>query len=101
MGDHCEVLSCLRTLQSVDRHGHVTAQALVLVLKRHAARAGLAPDQAAGHSLRAGLATSAAAAGVAERIIAEQRRPRGTAMLRRYMREGSLLRENAAGAVGL
>jgi integrase len=90
----------------VDRHGHIGATrlsppAVALVLKRHAARAGLDPDEVAGHSLRAGLATSAAAAGVPERVIAEQTGHKGTAMLRRYIREGSLFRENAAGAVGL
>ena len=79
----------------------LTAQAVVFVLKRHAARAGLAPEQAAGRSLRAGLATSTPSAGVPERVIAEQTGHRGTAMLRRYVREGSLFRENAASAVGL
>ena len=87
----------------VDRHGRIgatclTAQAVALVLKRHAARIGLDPGEVAGHSLRAGLATSAAAAGVPERVIAEQTGHRGTAMLRRYIREGSLFRENAASA---
>jgi integrase len=90
----------------VDRHGHIraprlSAPAVALVLKRHAARAGLDPDEVSGHSLRAGLATSAAAAGVPERVIAEQTGHKGTAMLRRYIRESSLFRENAASAVGL
>jgi len=90
----------------VDRHDRISttrpsAQAVALVLKRHAGRAGLDPGEVAGHSLRAGLATSAAAAGVPERVIAELTGHRGTAMLRRYIREGSLFRENAAGAVGL
>ena len=90
----------------VDRHGHIrttrlSGHAVALVLKRHAARAGLDAAEVAGHSLRAGLATSAAAAGVPERVIAEQTGHRGTAMLRRYVREGSLFRENAASAVGL
>jgi integrase len=90
----------------VDRHGHIgttrlSAQAVALVLKRHAARAGLDPSEVAGHSLRAGLATSAAAAGVPERVIADQTGHKGTSMLRRYIREGSLFRENAASAVGL
>jgi site-specific recombinase XerD len=85
----------------VDRHDHLTAQAVVFVLKRHAARAGLAPEQAAGHSLPVSLATSAAAVGVPERVIAEQTSHRGAAMLRRYVRDGSLFRENAAGAAGL
>ncbi len=90
----------------VDRHGHIGgarlgSQAVALLLKRHAARVGLDPDEVSGHSLRAGLATSAAAAGVPERVIAEQTGHRGTAMLRRYIREGSLFRDNAASAVGL
>ncbi|MGA3355095.1 MAG: site-specific integrase [Acidimicrobiales bacterium] len=90
----------------VDRHRHIGAtrlsgHAVALVLKRHAARAGLDPGEVAGHSLRAGLATSAAAAGVPERIIAEQTGHKGTVILRRYIREGSLFRENAASAVGL
>jgi integrase len=90
----------------VDRHGHIGATrlsppAVALVLKRHAARAGVDPTEVAGHSLRAGLATSAAAVGVPERVIAKQTGHKGTAMLRRYIREGSLFRENAAGAVGL
>ena len=92
--------------RAVARHGRLgptrlSAPAVALVLKRHAARAGLDPGEVAGHSLRAGLATSAAAAGVPERVIAEQTGHKGTAMLRRYIREGSLFRENAAGAVGL
>ena len=90
----------------VDRHGHtgtarLSGHAVALVLKRHAARVGLDPAEVAGHSLRAGLATSAASAGVPERVIAEQTGHKGTSMLRRYIRRGSLFRENAAGAVGL
>ena len=85
----------------MDRHGHLTVQAVVFVLKRHAARARLAPEQAAGHSLSAGLATSAAAAGVPERVVAEQANHRGAAILRRHILKGSLLRANAANAVGL
>jgi len=93
-------------LRLVDRHGHIgttrlSGQAVALVLKRHAACVGLDPAEVAGHSLRAGLATSAAAAGVPERVIANQIGHKGTAMLRRYIREGSLFRENAASAVGL
>jgi integrase len=92
--------------RSVDRHGRIgttrlSPQAVALVLKRHAARAGIDPGEVAGHSLRAGLATSAAEAGVPERVIAATTGHKGTAMLRRYIREGSLFRENAASAIGL
>jgi integrase len=54
-----------------------------------------------GHSLRAGLVTAAAMAGVSERVIMQQIGHKNTEMLRRYIREGSLFRENAAAAVGL
>ena len=40
-------------------------------------------------------------AGVNEWVIMQQTGPKNTAMLRWYIREGSLFRENAASAVGL
>lgn len=87
--------------RGVNRHGTVlpgrlTAQAVALVVKRRAAAAGLAPEQFAGHSLRAGLATSAAAAGASERSIMAQTGHRSERVARRYIRAGSLFRENAA-----
>ena len=90
----------------VDRHGTIadrrlSDKAVALVVKRAAAAAGLDPSVLAGHSLRAGLATSAAAAGASERAIADQTGHRSTAVLRRYIRHGSLFKENAAGQVGL
>jgi len=87
--------------RSVTRHGAIqpgrlSAQAVALVVKRRAAAAGLDPAQFAGHSLRAGLATSAAAAGVSERSIMAQTGHRSERVARRYIRAGSLFRENAA-----
>ena len=43
----------------------------------------------------------AAAANVLERVIARQTGHKSMAILRRYIREGSLFRENAAARVGL
>jgi hypothetical protein len=54
-----------------------------------------------GHSLRAGLVTAAAMAGVSARVITQQTGRKNAAMLRRSICEGSLFRENAAAAVGL
>ncbi len=71
------------------------------MVKRHAAKAGIDASEVSAHSLRAGLATSAAAVGAPERIIAKTTGHKGTAMLRRYIREGSLFTENAAASVGL
>lgn len=90
----------------VGRHGHVGAtrlsdRAVALAVKRYAAAAGLDPTRYSGHSLRAGLATSAAAAGVGERSIMAQTGHRSPMMVRRYIRDGNLFRENAAAAVGL
>src|SRR5215467_3450815 len=51
-------------LRPINRHGQV--------VKRWAEAAGMESGGVAGHSLRAGLATSAAAAGVSERAIMAQ-----------------------------
>ena len=90
----------------VDRHGRVggarlSGTAVALIVKRAAARVGLDPDQFAGHSLRAGLATSAAAAGASERAIMAQTGHKSLPMVRSYIREGSLFRDNAAAVLGL
>ena len=90
----------------INRHGHVlkrrlTDKSVALVVKRWAASAGLESAGVAGHSLRAGLATSAAAAGVPERAIMAQTGHRSVTTLRKYIRSGSLFLENAAARVGL
>lgn len=90
----------------ITRHGHMQPErlsdkAVALVVKRYAEAAGLDPAKYAGHSLRAGLATSAAAAGASERAIMAQTGHRSVNMVRRYIRDGSLFRENAAATVGL
>ena len=92
--------------RSVDRHGKLgvvalSGRAVALIVKRAARLAGLDAEVFAGHSLRAGLATSAAAAGASERSIMEQTGHRSVQMVRRYIRDGSLFRDNAAAHVGL
>jgi integrase len=91
--------------RSISRHGRIQSRlskwAVAVLVKQHAGAAGLDRASVPGHSLRAGLCTSAAAAGVAERVIQLQSGHRSTAMLRRYIRAGSLWTENAAGRVGL
>ncbi len=89
--------------RSVNRHGHVggrlSDKGVALVVKRSAEAVGLDPTRYAGHSLRSGLATSAAAAGASERAIANQTGHKSLKVLRGYIREGSLFRENAAATV--
>ena len=74
---------------------------MALIVKRTAKAAGLDPSIFAGHSLRAGLATAAAEAGASERAIMNQTGHKSLTVARKYIREGSLFRENAAAAVGL
>ena len=90
----------------IDRWGHVGTQALsslgvARAVKRALAAIEMDTTNYSGHSLRAGLVTAAAMAGVSERVIMQQTGHKNTAMLRRYIREGSLFRENAAASIGL
>lgn len=92
--------------RSINRHGQVQAGGLApidvaRVVKKLAERTGLDPAKYAGHSLRAGHATSAAMAGASERSIMKQTGHRSVQMVRRYIRDGSLFRENSAGKLGL
>jgi integrase len=92
--------------RSINRHGQVQPGRLsgidvARVVKKLAKRAGLDPARYAGHSLRAGHATTAAIGGASERSIMNQTGHRSVQMVRRYIREGSLFRENSAGKLGL
>ena len=94
------VLRALDRFQRV-QPGRLSDKAVALVVKRRAKAVGLDPARYAGHSLRAGLATSAAAAGASERMIMSQTGHRSADMVRRYIREGSLFQSNPAAMVGL
>jgi site-specific recombinase XerD len=92
--------------RAVTRHGSLRPGALspadvARIVKKLAQLAGLDPAKYAGHSLRAGHATSAAIAGASERSIMNQTGHRSVQMVRRYIRDGSLFRENSAGKLGL
>ena len=74
----------------------LSGRAAAEVVKEYAVAVGLDPTRFAGHSLRAGFATSAAKAGKSERSIMKQTGHRSVQMVRKYIREGSLFTENAA-----
>ncbi len=90
---------------SIDRHGRVggrlTPAAVNLIVKSAARGANLDAEMLSGHSLRAGFATTAAAAGASERAIAAQTGHRSMNVLRRYVRHGSVFTDNAATQLGL
>jgi integrase len=92
--------------RAIDRHGRIgagpiTAQVVALVVKRWCKAAGLDPLRFSAHSLRSGLATQAARNGASERAIMRQTGHRSVQMVRRYIREGELFTDNAAGKLGL
>ncbi len=74
-------------------------KAVARLVKQVVKASGLNPADFSGHSLRSGLATSASAAGASERSIMEQTGHRDLKTVRKYIREGSLFRENAAAMV--
>ena len=70
-------LTCGPLFRSVNRHGQVlgarlSGEGVAMAVKRYVEKLGYDPAQFAGHSLRSGLATSAAAAGKSERAIMNQ-----------------------------
>jgi integrase len=86
----------------VDRHGRITperlsTQAVSEVVKSRIRVLGHNPKDYSGHSLRAGLATSAALAGLSSWKIRQQTGHASEAMLGRYIRDGELFRGNVAG----
>lgn len=66
------------------------------IIKSYAQKAGLDPSRYSGHSLRAGLATSAAQNGISSWKIRAQTGHKTEAMLARYIRDGDIFTNNAA-----
>jgi site-specific recombinase XerD len=66
------------------------------IIKHYARKAGLDAASYSGHSLRAGLATSAAQHGISTWKIRAQTGHKSDAMLARYIRDGDLFTGNAA-----
>lgn len=88
----------------VTRHGRIipvalSTQAVAEVVKKRAGAIGLDTTKYSGHSLRAGLVTSAAQAGVSSWKIRQQTGHKSDAMLQRYIRDSHIFIDNAAGAI--
>ncbi len=92
--------------RGVTRHGRLQAerltdQVVASVVKARSASAGLDPKKYSGHSLRAGLVTQAALNDIPEHRIMRQTRHKSSDMVRKYIREANLFRDNVSGRVGL
>ena len=75
----------------------LTAQSVALIVKSYAKASGLDERNLSGHSLRSGLVTSAARAGISSLDIRKQTGHKSDVMLSRYIREANLFVNNAAG----
>ena len=73
----------------------LTDQTVALLIKEYLQLAGIDSKNYSGHSLRSGFATSAAEAGAEERSIMTMTGHKSTEMVRRYIKEANLFKNNA------
>ncbi len=73
----------------------VSDKSVALIIKKYANLAGLDGNKYAGHSLRSGFATSTAESGAEERNIMAMTGHKTTQMVRRYIQEANLFKNNA------
>ena len=73
----------------------ISDKSVALIIKRYVEKAGLDPSKYAGHSLRSGFATTAAEFGAEERNIMAMTGHKTTQMVRRYIQEANLFKNNA------
>ena len=85
--DNCEIKS--------GKIFDISDKSVALIIKKYASLAGLDPNKYGGHSLRSGFATSAAESGAEERNIMAMTGHKTTQMVRRYIQEANLFKNNA------
>tara|TARA_A100001011_G_scaffold378681_1_gene443723 strand:+ start:42 stop:956 length:915 start_codon:yes stop_codon:yes gene_type:complete len=73
----------------------ISDKTVALTIKKYALLAGLDKTKYAGHSLRSGFATSTAEIGADERSIMAMTGHKTTQMVRRYIQEANLFKNNA------
>lgn len=73
----------------------LTDQTIALLIKDYLEKAGLDHKNYSGHSLRSGFATVTAEAGADERSIMAMTGHKSTEMVRRYIREANIFKNNA------
>jgi len=73
----------------------LTDQTVALLIKKYLNLSGIDSKNYSGHSLRSGFATSAAESGAEERSIMTMTGHKSTEMVRRYIKEANLFKNNA------
>ena len=76
-------------------YSRLTDQSVALIIKDYLSKAGINNQNYSGHSLRSGFATSAAEAGAEERSIMAMTGHKSTEMVRRYIKEANIFKNNA------
>ena len=76
-------------------NNRLTDQTVALLIKEYLKLAGIDSKNYSGHSLRSGFATSAAESGAEERNIMAMTGHKSTEMVRRYIKEVNLFKNNA------
>tara|TARA_E500000178_G_scaffold354366_1_gene423074 strand:- start:1777 stop:2736 length:960 start_codon:yes stop_codon:yes gene_type:complete len=79
----------------------LTDQSVALILKFHMLNAKLSPENYSGHSLRSGFATATANSGADERNIMAMTGHKSTQMVRRYIKEANLFKNNALNKIDI
>ena len=79
----------------------LTDQTVALLIKDYLNIAGIDSKNYSGHSLRSGFATSAAESGAEERSIMAMTGHKSTEMVRRYIKEANLFKNNALNKIKL
>ena len=86
---------------SILKSHRLTDQSVVLIIKDYLKLAGIENKNYSGHSLRSGFATVAAESGADERSIMAMTGHKTTQMVRRYIKEANLFKNNALNKIKL
>ena len=101
--DYCPVISLKNWIEKSEiKSGKIfdmSDKSVALTVKKYTAIAGLDSDKYSGHSLRSGFATSTAELGAEERSIMAMTGHKTTQMVRRYIQEANLFKNNALNKV--
>ena len=86
---------------SILSKNRLTDQTVALLIKEYLNLAGIDSKNYSGHSLRSGFATSAAESGAEERSIMAMTGHKSTEMVRRYIKEANIFKNNALNKIKL
>jgi len=97
--EYCPVISLKNWLDKLEKKDgkifDMSDKSVALTIKKYAAIGGLDSNKYSGHSLRSGFATSAAELGAEERSIMAMTGHKTSQMVRRYIQEANLFKNNA------